>query len=221
MLTPPTDNLYKFLAISGVLLVAVGLVGEFQLVREEDRQLLDLEIEHAGLAADWDTLSGQLQRGVDRLDRDLKAIASDHGALVKQMKAVAERPSAAPRDLAELRAKAQALTGRVEEVDSGRRRLEEALSEGWRQHEIPSAKHRAKARQLASIEGGTAKVALVLLQQAILWGAGIAVVGFVLWYLRVQRYLDREIRERIPGRGKPGASPTAVPSDGPSEARGD
>ena len=63
----PTDNLYKFMAISGIILIVAGFILPsyplIELTVETDR----LSVEAAGLSAKWDTYIGFLEIEVEKV----------------------------------------------------------------------------------------------------------------------------------------------------------
>ena len=47
---PPTDNLYKFMSLSGVILIVIGLLAAFQYYLPLTEKRLQLQIEQANIA---------------------------------------------------------------------------------------------------------------------------------------------------------------------------
>ena len=105
----PTDNLYKFLALSGMLVVALAATIPYVSQREAERRLIDveaslqriqLETEHigsevldlaknVGLTPEGDTISDEeLQRW---LEAELEVPASERPGVVQRAQALKER----------------------------------------------------------------------------------------------------------------------------------
>ena len=154
MLTPPTDSLYKFCAIAGLVMALWG--GAFPWNKGYEAKLeaaqLRAQIKAVGQKAE------QLQAQYDELTREQKALTSS---------------SASETEREEIRAKKRDLFIKLIEatnpVDTGLERLQ------------------------------VVEEAVITYQQigwaSILLGGVFMLGGFMAWYFRIQRYIDRDMKE--------------------------
>lgn len=139
----PTDNLYKFMAISGIVLFSYCLVAPFVLMTQNLERIEKVSEEAAIISAD-----------VQLLD---KMLAVD---------------PVAPGDRA-----------------GARKRLEESVDASRR-----NAALEAKIGMVHRLNQQN-KFLMVLGSLGLLTGMGLGAAGFSLWYLRVQKYLDEQIKK--------------------------
>jgi hypothetical protein len=178
-LTPPTDNLYKFVALSGVALFIVGLAGPWTALSNVKGEAFKRETEFAVFKAESDALV--------RTTTELTKRAEDLAAEVDRLNA---KPGDSlptwlwlepvPRT-EDVQTRYRAITQERETIV---RRRDELLTRA--------------ARLLAEVEGVRRSIddaqVLVLAGAALaLFGAGLAIWGFRRWYYRVQRYLDLQL----------------------------
>ena len=136
-LTPPTDNLYKFVAISGLVLLF-------------------------GAPVYWATFELQLQ------ERRTEAIVAFEKSWPPAEYFFSPKPDDTPEN-ARVRERWEALRNAVEAA------------------EVRNARATARLHQFERLDRGLSALAIVLA----LAGLAAALVGFRLWYVRVQRPQDR------------------------------
>ena len=203
-LTPPTDNLYKFLAIAGI---AVALSAGFF----ENRQLA--QITENSNQVEGERATQQMIREIDDVE-----IKREQESYESRMKSNDQRLNDLQKEQAQLNAVQEKVAGKASEVDkSDYKQQSEAFTakaerlrsdvEQMRSTNGVDAEAenmfktvRAEVIAMAAIAGKNA-VTIELLEQfkvdrkfydgAILTGICIAAYGFLLWYLKVQRYQDR------------------------------
>jgi hypothetical protein len=146
-LRPPTDNLYKFLALAGLAVFILGLYLTLTSTTELEK--------YRTLAEDADyrryTYQQRYDEGVERIDAAFRAGRIDAAKATEQKKSLYQRTIGA----------ASKYTKAVEEADASFDRIDAEL--------------RARYQVL----------------QAMMWiGGGVSVVGFCLWYVKLQRPLD-------------------------------
>ena len=163
----PTDNLYKFVALTGAALLIASFI--FPLTRLDDLELAIQQTSSQRKVLGVETSA--LEADVTQLDLDLKRL----GAAVD----AASRPASAMK--------------------------EDAIKARERLHEL-SGKQLALAIKRAEIQGNDDKNTLLMKQIKRTWsylkiggfiGLLMTYVGFLLWYLRVQRPMDIEVRKKL------------------------
>ena len=136
--TLPTDNLYKFLALSGIALFVLSVVITNQSANDALRESDKLRIELAGLQAD-----------VQALGEDT-AYAKTHSDVQHERERL-------------LQLRRQAMIGRAESAT-----LDRLIA--------VAAAYRSLGNWLGSV------------------GGGLTLLGFVLWYVKLQRHQDEIVR---------------------------
>jgi hypothetical protein len=157
MLKLPTDNLYKFMAIFGLVLTVTGLYLDVQMGRESNEALISVMVEDARVS---DTMLAQSKKGLD---------------LVQQLKA--HNPNT-PEG-------ARAQTELLNEMKS--------LNAHWEHLRRKAPYITAKRRyDHISAEYSTLAFRIPLL---LIGGIFLSGLGFWLWYVRVQKFLDKGLSE--------------------------
>ena len=170
MWTPPTDSLYKFMAIFGLVALAWSLT--FPAQKQAEYHVLEFELD-----AELKTLAAQTEK-LNALFEDLKAQQANF-----------ESNSAEWRELEIKKRDAHiALLKASEPV---------AVKQG----------------KLGALQDNTKKFSL-LEQVGYMIGITLSILGFTLWYFRIQRHLDVKLAkgEDESGAGKDGHS--TGPTDG-------
>lgn len=175
-ITPPTDNLYKFVAISGLVLTVLGVA-----LMVQSRVMIDgAEDEVGARLATTELFGRQLNRvteDTDRLSARLDSFFSG-GPLARAIDEGALRP----RTVVE----AEDLIAEGDRLSALNDSLEAALEQRTAFNEVENARLLREARDARALAyiGGV----LVVI------GLGVTVLGFSLWWSRVQQYEDAVIR---------------------------
>ncbi|MBX3467175.1 MAG: hypothetical protein KF878_09800 [Planctomycetes bacterium] len=196
-LTPPTDNLYKFMAICGLVLVVASLGAAALVVRpvfqaEGEWRASFVEYEAARddflhLSADWAAVVSQ-SRG--RIESELSEVEADVAAIKSA-------------ELAGVSSESAALLTANAHVDSRVARLREMLTgltsvDAQARSEVNDARARiTPAASKALREGGVARAAasesLAILHACRVGGSiggAMMCLGFLLWYRNLQAPQD-------------------------------
>jgi hypothetical protein len=146
MWTPPTDSLYKFMAIFGLVALAWSLT--FPAQKQAEYHVLELE-----------------------LDAELKTVAEVSENLKAQYKAIVTKQGTLDPNSAEWR-----------DLEVEKRDKHIALLKASE----PTA---AKQGRLGALQDNANKFSL-LERAGYVVGIVLSMLGFALWYLRIQRHLD-------------------------------
>jgi hypothetical protein len=144
--TLPTDNLYKFLALSGLAIAIFSLV--FPIIRISEIRMKLIEV--------------KTQSNV--LDVEIEELKGDTDRWAKKTSLSPEETASLRKRLIEIRIKSVEIRGRFEQIKSLNRDLDYSMTLIW--------------------------VGLPL-------GLIISHLGFLLWYFRVQKPNDLQIRKQV------------------------
>jgi hypothetical protein len=174
----PTDNLYKFIALSGLVLVGFLAWLVWRTQRELLTTLEEVNLRNARSTANVDLLAA-LQAIADRKEQGLKSREDS----LKQSARAGHQPTDADwARVAQLRedyVRAEAANeNRLERIAEVRREQKEL--------EVVATALQDKAKSFRKF-----RLAYVLASSAALAWAGL---GFVLWYYRLQAPLDAQLR---------------------------
>lgn len=183
-LTPPTDNLYKFLAISGILLVGLGLLNPGVMYVEHTERLKERD----DIIVDVYRAQQESHRLLDRANR--------RRALVDSLTESGQFSY---------------------DVQENYTDAAEALEEGNVEYAVQTERLRlANERIELWLRLGVFGPGFYIWIAQILLGLLVALVGFILWYRRLQRYADLDVKK---GHEKPrlivesvGGSSTETPA---------
>jgi len=170
----PTDNLYKFMALAGIAIVLSCAYLATSLQRDLNRQAYDHFVRYKVWGFD-----------LEKLQADTTSLSVALSDIEKAMQAQADAlrgPGRATSALDDIRSETKELRRQAElsaqRYDELRKRL---IAE-----EVEHGELSVRARQTSR------QVALLCVGGAI--GALLALWGFWLWYSRVQRYLDVQLK---------------------------
>lgn len=174
--SPPTDSLYKFLALAGILVCAASLYLPDELASRVEQQQEEVQTQAAVIVE-------REARLKDRLDQLGKFIDS---AIAKQQGTYRSDPAKLELTFSEVELKAlldrqasilEDVAVSVEQLKGSSRRVERLQSRATHLHRL-------------GIVGS--------------WGGGVVgVLGLALWYVKIQRHEDHAARRR--GDGDQGA----------------
>jgi len=205
----PTDNLYKFMALSGVAILVFSLIPFYHAYRLKLESLrLRGDVRILGIQIEWESINrdellqqtSTLKKQVDELRETMPSeTAADldtKGPLGEVRKETANKAEDIAKQLERVRegqVQLEKAPRRLEEalpkLEEGLRKLEEAL----RKLEVTSIQHETKNeehRYLARLIG----VELLLGGLGFLSGVVLATKGFRLWHLKLQVHQDRIIQ---------------------------
>lgn len=183
----PTDNLYKFMAIAGVV---TGLTCTY------------LEVTLRGdMSKRWYehlTKYSSIDSALNSIDRDANTSMDQVAEIEKRTNALVEHDKQArsERERREITSTAQELWSATEAL-----RLRDLESE----KRSDAVKERITAERLDRdwlkyLDARTHAYSIMLINLALL-GYLVSVAGFYLWYARVQKYLDRKMHDEAENRG--------------------
>jgi len=181
-LKPPTDSLYKFLAIIGLIFFLTSVISPFVLRREFHRQyaefLRDERINNLD-AETWQETSKQMQKQSIELDESSKRL--DETFDPKSNRSLAEQG----RVLKEAK--------KIEEKQFATIELLDKQMRDWRKQD---AQVEYKRNLLEEYEDYAKNLfTLCLLGGPV--GLFMSVFGFVLWYRRAQKYEDLVLKKKV------------------------
>jgi hypothetical protein len=173
----PTDNLYQFLALAGLLLITVSVLGPW---REAERLLR----EYAELMAKLAVLEAETDHALQEID-DIEKELEEAGLSVHAMPDSQDQGDETPATPAMpehvwTRLKSDVTRLRSLQLDRVRARAELRAKK-----KLVDAMH-----DRAIIAGRWAK-------RAVVGGALISLLGFALWYVRIQRHQDELLRRQV------------------------
>lgn len=206
----PTDNLYKFIALSGIALVIVSILPFFhryklqvEIIRLEgnidvlERQVEwteadvnELKKESATLKKETATLLDKTYKFKDRVDKLKETHASDKDSVVN----TGETSSGIDKEL---------LT-ETKDIIKKRLEIEERLFEIVEIHR----KHKIKAANIKAKDKEHTYLKRMIYMESYVGCAGLvsglflAIIGFTLWYKRLQVPQDLIIKQKVKGEQK-------------------
>jgi hypothetical protein len=179
-LQPPTDNLYKFLALTGVVVAisaVVGPAGMFYNLRVRES---DFAAQTAAAKAD-----DSVFRAAEQFEKERRADNAANSALFKQF--MAEHPvDTLPADVREpLKQESIRSSQELREINGLGERIVEKAAVADKAYGALEAK-----RSEIDFLKWTAIVTLGAGVLMLITGVAMAIVGFRLWYLRTQVHQD-------------------------------
>jgi hypothetical protein len=177
--TPPTDNLYKFLAVSGVVLIVAGAYYPPVFFRQTGMEYLEqlrgskeLEVQEEFGKERLETLELREQQALDQKN--------------KLQKRLAELKSSSNST------EVDKLEGRVKEANREIESIVDSASE--LRLNLAMKRAQVKHEETVSINGRRdSRLVLIVGGVGVLIGIFFAVAGFCLWYKKVQRFQDRVV----------------------------
>jgi len=150
----PTDNLYKFLAIAGLVIIVLSVVGPWSRYEQLTPKTIEVETQ---------------------VSTHKREIVSVESAIMRTEEELKKAKTQKEREL---------LLARAEELQKQKRQLQIMISE--------IAGKRTLLQHLQE------RVALyfVVGTYSLVFGVIVSIVGFVLWYRRVQRYQDGILKQQ-------------------------
>ena len=173
--TPPTDNLYKFMAIAGLLVFAASIYFPFQFAFRIHDEVMQCEESLAVLQADVD-YTIEKKREIDSII---------HNTILRQQGLDSNSPSIF------------ITTYSMDEI----KQMKNMTSELNHQNALNLAKIESCINRLKSYQW---QYGFLALAQALLlmYSLRITKKGFNLWYSRIQKYIDLEMRGKNANRKK-------------------
>ena len=198
-LKPPTDNLYKFMCISGLILVLLSLmiptwqlnkIRQSYLEQKRDLEILDLDSEMT------EHREQRLTQQADELNKT-RAILLKQVETLESDTALKGRPLTEPEQLS--------VKGQLEQLYTLQNQLEKKNQE-WleKMSAVLTAQYEQRKRLIeirykneAALSDARAGVAIAILSLfTIVFGFWMGRKGFNLWSLRVQVYQDAILKKQ-------------------------
>ena len=189
---PPTDSLYKFVALLGAIILVVSIVGPYLLSRDMEAQIDQISLKDSTLniAIDY----------TERRIENLKEII--HNSILRQNGQYKPDPNKLEIEYS------------PEEI----KHLEEQIVELTKSSRMDAAEVELMAEKNHRLFSELKTIMLCAFGAA-LWGVVMMFYGFRNWYYRIQRYQDR-LLEADALRILPGQPPTSsVDSDADVNAK--
>lgn len=155
MINPPTDSLYKFVAISGLVILIWGVSFPW-------KKSFDLRVDIAEIQSKIE----KAQSKAEPLDSQMEALVDERERLSKSMKT-------------------KEAEARIVAIDNEKLELYAKLLE-------IKAPISEKIEVVPVLRDGVTTYSYVG-WTAILFGASLSGAGFVLWFFRIQRHIDKKI----------------------------
>lgn len=159
-LTPPTDNLYKFMAVFGLVMMITGIVLTHQMARDHQEYVGNF----------WLTMNKESGEAL--------AVSKQRLALVKAMPSISE----IEKDPTKAQAFKDALS-KLEKLSEARTPQQAAEWDGrLRDYALASNAYHRESAEVFYLT---------------IFGMVLSTVGFLLWYSRVQVYLDADLKSKV------------------------
>lgn len=192
LLKPPTDNLYKFIALTGLLILVISVVLPAY-------ALVTLEMKRLDLVRELNKTSATLDEA-KTLGEEAEAATHNAQAASSQVDAAVARYKAMPKSKHPSRQEANERLRRLDEIEAASQGLRDATQKlQAKTEEFGKKTSEAHNRSietdyqnevLDTINLGFDLSKLLLLIGSFV-GIVIALLGFVLWYRKVQVFEDR------------------------------
>ena len=202
--TPPTDSLYKYLAIAGLaaaVILYVFATNEAYKVTDRGYQI---RLDESSLIADQKDLSQDIERTLAEANRT----KAEQNRLEQRVKDFKDKPrTVTEQQMQDLLRKNDDLR----QTADGLLRKHDDLQQRWRSNE-----HKRIALEEASNQwrfaAGRIQVQLLAGEVAAAALLGVSIWGFWCWYTRVQWLQDRRLQIELRQLERTGATPGPAPS---------
>lgn len=196
LLKPPTDNLYKFIALTGLLILIISVVLPAY-------ALVTMEMKRLEVVRELNKTSATLDEAKS-LGVEAEAATHDAHAASSQVDAAVARYKAMPKSKHPSRQEATERLRRLDEIEAATQRLRDASQKlQSKTEELGRKTSEAHTRNietdyqnevLETINLGFVLSKILLLIGSLV-GLVIALLGFVLWYRKVQAFEDRVLEK--------------------------
>ena len=221
MPAPAADNLYKYVAIFGLVTLLFAISYPVRLMREEKIRMAETEKQsailkvgmggkreavlplEAGFRAKSDAFNSEntelarksaaLDEKTKALDRQKKISRNDNPALADALARITDEQNALLADVTARRTKVDMLYADLKSVKS-------TLDKAKADEAVGGIEQEAQARLLAD-ETRHYQMAGLLFVVFGLGGIYMCIKGFALWYYRIQRYQDAILRKYVSDAG--------------------
>jgi hypothetical protein len=200
VLKPPTDNLYKFIALTGLLVLIVSVVLQAY-------ALVTMEMKRLEVVRELNKTNATLSEAKG-LGEEPEGAKHDANAASVKLDAAVARYKAMPKSKHPSRQEATEQLRRLDEIEAASQRLRDASKElQSKAEELGRKTAEAHTRSieteyqnevLETINLGFVLSKILLLIGSLV-GIVIALLGFVLWYRKVQLFEERVIRKNCQG----------------------
>ena len=199
----PTDNLYKFMALSGTLMLIIFLIYPLIITNKINDEITAIETELGELEFNKNTLNEKvtvLMEAVVKIDSlvaryDLKDLPTNN----IQVKELFERLYDP-----EYREYLQFYFNNKQNIIPEAQLLDEAIFQRQQikliKNELLLNLHKiARKIELLKQKNRESKIINIICTLGLLSGFGLMSCGFYLWYFRVQKYLDEKLKKEVTG----------------------
>ena len=196
LLKPPTDNLYKFIALTGLLVLIISVVLPAY-------ALVTIEMKRLDVVRELNKTSATLEEAKS-LGIEAEAATHDAHAASSQVDAAVARYKAMPKSKHPSRQEATERLRRLDEIEAATQRLRDTAQKlQSKTEELGKKTAEAHTRSietdyqnevLETINLGFVLSKILLLIGSLV-GLVIALLGFVLWYRKVQLFEDRVLEK--------------------------
>lgn len=190
--TPPTDSLYKFMAISGCFIVIVSIYWSFMLLNDLSKQKNELTIQLKPLEAEVEWLKTDMDSFRERMNNlvgEMESFSSKQESLLEVMEKEHEKGI-----LNQKKIEAWKETNKEKQEDfqikeKSLRIADQKIMENSKEIKIKTAKINALMENLnnTAFRGYFIIFISTILS---LFGFILATIGFKLWYKKIQFYQD-------------------------------
>ena len=186
LIKPPTDNLYKFAAIFGLILIVVGFVFPPMLFYRSSLELLKS-------VAGEDELEAHQKFAVERnwiLDERKMHVEAERNKLQQRLDNLAQSPRSA------------SVSSEIDKLESAMkeaRKEAESLEDASHEFNLNLELKKAQAKQqktFSTNETGNSRFVMVIGWIIGFIGLFFASVGFIMWYKRVAVFQDKLLKKQ-------------------------
>lgn len=181
LFTPPTDNLYKFVALSGIVLIVAGLtippVFFHQTGMEYLAQLHD--------SKEFEVQEKFVNERLPILDGRKEQVLNQKDNLQQRLDRLKSASPSTEVDKVE---------GQIKEANHEIEKIEDSSHELTLNLELKRAQIKYEETVSAN-RLSLSRLFLMLGFGAVIFGICISILGFTLWYKKLQRYQDRKVTE--------------------------
>jgi valyl-tRNA synthetase len=186
LITPPTDNLYKFIAITGLILILLSIILPF--VKEEE---LSIKMQQDKTSGEVLKAKGKyLHEQNERLQKSNEMLIESINKHIKQID-----------DLLKLK-KISSSEVLLQEVKDGTNELQNSLKKydesiNGIQSQLESVIEQKGNTELLLYLAKQLSTVKLISKIGIVLGLLLTIVGFWLWYTRLQVFQDKSIRKEL------------------------
>jgi len=197
----PTDNLYKFMATSGVVIVIVGFLMNYYGTKDSISELNKIKTENCLLEFDIENLKKSdslISIELDKLESDFKKYDLVNDSIHEKINIAEIKSFYKEQKNRDLFVFLNTYRG---DIFPEIRKLEEIKLKRAKRDELEQSIKRNEIllnERYRIWESANSRMNILIWMWSIFNGIGalIASIGFILWYRRVQKYMDQELKNK-------------------------